>query len=256
MSNLVVLITGVSRGLGAALVHSFVTEGYSVCGLSRDSDGQIQFEDVYSKDQYLGVVADVGEPDEVRQAINKLFKQYGRIDIVFNNAAVYPKINFVAESAEDFISALVTNVGGITNVCKAVLPLMIQQKSGKIYNLGSWADLNPAADSAVYSASKGSIHSLTRAIAKDIAPLNLDIEIHEWIPGHLNTRMSAFTGIDPSVSSRWATQIVNATPTSKNSVFENNYEWLEPESLRQRVFKILTGQKLLDHFKRARNRNS
>lgn len=238
MSNKTVFITGVSRGLGAALVHQFVQEGHTVCGLTRTADDQAQFQEKYNKEQYLGVVADVGEPKEVTQAVESLINTYKKIDIVFNNAAIYPKINFLEETAEDFLSALVINVGGVANVCKAVLPHMVTQKQGQIYNLGSWADINPAADSALYSASKGSIHALTKAIARDIAPLNLDIEVHEWIPGHLNTRMSDFTGIDPNLSAQWASKIVNSAASTKNVIFENDHEWSPPVPLKKKIKKL------------------
>ncbi|XOV81719.1 MAG: SDR family oxidoreductase [bacterium] len=233
-----VFITGVSRGLGASLVKKFVEEGYSVCGLTRTENDHKQYEEKYDSEQYFGVVADISNPGDVRNAVEELVKKYGRIDVVFNNAAIYPKINFLDEPAEEFLHALLVNVGGIANVCKAVLPIMVQQKQGKIYNVGSWADINPALNSASYSASKGSIHALTKAIAADISELNLEIEVHEWIPGHLNTRMSDFTGIDPDISALWATQIVKQEATTKNCIFENNREWRPPLGIRQKIRRL------------------
>ncbi|MCR9258140.1 MAG: SDR family oxidoreductase [Pseudomonadaceae bacterium] len=239
MSRQTVLITGVSRGLGTALVHQFIKEGFAVCGLARNAGDHLQFQELYNSEQYLGVTADVCNYAEVELATASLFERYKRIDIVFNNAAVYPKINFLEESAEDFLSGLLANIGGVANVCKAVLPYMVSHKQGKIYNLGSWADVNPVADSALYSASKGGIHALTKAIARDIAPLGLDIEIHEWIPGHLNTRMSDFTGIDPNLASQWAVQMVAKQASSNNSIFENDREWHPPEGIKKKLRKLL-----------------
>jgi NAD(P)-dependent dehydrogenase (short-subunit alcohol dehydrogenase family) len=102
--------------------------------------------------------------------------------------------------------------------------------------VGSWADVAPIESSAAYSASKGALHALTRAIAADIGPLGLDIEVHEWIPGHLNTRMSEFTGMDPAVSAAWGLALAREVRADHRSrIYENDREWLPPKPLKQRL---------------------
>ena len=75
-----------------------------------------------------------------------------------------------------------------------------------------------------------------KAIAADIRPLQADIEVHEWIPGHLRTRMSDFTGLDPAVAAEWGVQLVSMPHArTRNCIFENDREWLPPKGLKQRI---------------------
>jgi short-subunit dehydrogenase len=121
-------------------------------------------------------------------------------------------------------------------MCKAVLPIMIQQNFGRIYNVGSWAHMGPIEDSAAYSTTKGGVHVLTKAIAKDIARLGRNIQVHEWIPGHMKTQMSGFTGIDPALAAGWGLAIATRQQASGIScIFENDHEWQPPKSLARRL---------------------
>jgi NADP-dependent 3-hydroxy acid dehydrogenase YdfG len=137
----------------------------------------------------------------------------------------------------EWLNVIRINLGGVSNCCKMVLPSMISAGFGRIYNLGSFADHEPIKNSGAYSCSKGGVHALTKSIARDIEELDLDIEVHEWIPGHLKTRMSNFTGIDPSVSASWGVRIAKGEirASSKCVLFENDHEWIPPKRLKQRI---------------------
>lgn len=233
----VVVITGAGRGLGKELAKAFSDNGYAVAALGRDAQALEASKDYAASSTAFSVhVADVALVEQVRAAFQEIVGLHGRIDILFNNAAVYPKINFLEESAEQWGAAMATNVNGVANCCKVVLPTMIEQNYGRIFNVGSWAHLGPIENSAAYSASKGCVRSLTKAIAADIASLGKDIQVNEWIPGHLNTRMSDFTGIDPAVAAGWGVEIAKVEDISAESrTYENNWLWLPPKSLKQRV---------------------
>ena len=235
LKNKVVLITGVSRGLGLELVRAFAAEGSRVAGVARSADG-LQEPAVAGGSSFTGLVADVADFSQVAAAVERVGSELGGIDIVFNNAAVYPRVNFTDESAADWAEAMAVNVNGVANVCKAVLPVMLAAGYGRIYNLGSFADIAPIPESAAYSAAKGAVRALTKAIAADLRGRDADIEVHEWIPGHLRTRMSDFTGIEPAVAAGWAVQLAGQPHArTPNCIFENDREWLPPRSLRQRV---------------------
>lgn len=232
----VVMITGVGRGLGRSLVRAFLERDSMVVGLARDQES---FEGLPSTDaagNFLGCVADVAKHDQVASVVEEIKGRYGRVDILFNNAAVYPRVNFLDESPNDWARAIDVNVNGVANCCKAVLPVMIEAGWGRIYNVGSFADLNPIGDSAAYSASKGAVRALTKAIARDLQGVEADIEVHEWIPGHLNTRMSGFTGSDPSIAAGWAVQLASMPAArTTNCIFVNDREWRPPKGLRRRL---------------------
>jgi short-subunit dehydrogenase len=113
---------------------------------------------------------------------------------------------------------------------------MMRQGSGRIVNVGSFADKAPIPGSSAYAASKGALHALTRAIAADLGAAHSGITCYEWVPGHLKTQMSGFTGLSPEVCVEWAARIVALPSTGPASrTFEGDREQLAPRSLRSRI---------------------
>jgi len=242
LTGKVVVITGAGSGLGREMAKAFCSRQAKVIGLGRSKEKLQQTADAIADGEFQSYSVDVGDAQQVSEAFADIIAKQGRIDILFNNAAVYPKINFLEETANQWSDALATNVSGVANCCKAVLPSMLQHNFGRIFNLGSWAHLGPIADSALYSCAKGAVHVLTKAIAVDLADHHpdTDVEIHEWIPGHLNTQMSDYTGMDPAIAAGWAVDIATKPPApKKTSIYEQNWEWQPPKSLKQRILSTL-----------------
>ncbi len=237
LQDKVIVITGAGSGLGRELTKAFCAQKAKVIGLGRSLEKLNETASLVESGEFFPQVADVSYFSQVEQCFKNIITQHGRIDIVFNNAAVYPKVNFLDETASQWSDAVAINVNGLANTCKAALPSMIEQNFGRIFNLGSWAHLGPIADSAVYSCTKGAVHVMTKAIAVDVAHKHpeADVEIHEWIPGHLNTQMSDFTGMDPAMAAAWAVDIASKPASKKNSIFEQNWEWQPPKSLKQKI---------------------
>ncbi|MEQ8483725.1 MAG: SDR family oxidoreductase [Pseudomonadales bacterium] len=233
----VTLITGVSHGLGRALAEAFLSCGDIVVGISRTPGEDLAISESGSK--YLHIQTDVAVASEVANAFGQVSKDIGRLDVLFNNAAVYPRVSFLDESTEDWANTVAINLNGVANCCKAALPMMIQAGSGRIFNVGSFADVSPIERSAAYSSSKGAVHALTKAIQADIASLGLDIGVHEWVPGHLRTQMSSFTGIDPEIAAQWATQIVSGSPAGTSKLYVNDAEHREPKRIIHRIVDTL-----------------
>lgn len=237
LKDKIIIVTGAGSGLGRQLAASLVDHGASVIGFGRSIEKlEAIAQSLSESDRFTALKVDVSEFEEVQRAVAIVTEKFGRIDIVFNNAAVYPKANFVDELASDFASAVAINVCGIANVCKAVIPVMRQTGKGRLINLGSWAHLGPIENSAVYSCTKGAVHSLCKAIAADIAAKDLNIETLEWIPGHLNTQMSEFTGMDPKIAAAWGAEIAAKPPLGKHhAIFEQNWEWQPPLGLKAKI---------------------
>lgn len=238
LNDKVVVITGAGSGLGRALAKAFCQEGCQVIGLGR-SEKTLQETQSFFPDAFTFHVVDVADYSQVNTCVKDMIKTNKQIDYWFNNAAVYPKVNFLDESAEDFANAMAINVNGIANCCKAVLPSMLVAGFGRIFNVGSWADLGPIENSAVYSASKGAIHALTKAIAKDIAHHGKDVLVHEWIPGHLNTQMSGYTGIDPSIAAAYGVGLAQREGDKETYLFQGDKIWQPPLSFKQKIKKKL-----------------
>ncbi len=230
------MITGVGSGLGQALARAFIEQGATVIGVARRQESLTETAALISANSFHGYVADVTDFAAVEAIVKRSVAEHGGIDIVFNNAAVYPRINFVQETPADFARGIDVNVTGMANVCKAVLPVMLSSGHGRIFNVGSFADVAPIAESAVYSASKGAVRALTKAIAADLCEINTEIEVHEWIPGHLKTRMSGFTGLEPEVAAAWGVKLAAmGRARTPSCIFENDREWLPPKGLKQRI---------------------
>lgn len=241
LKNKVIVITGACGGLGSELVKQFLAQGSVVVALARSQQSLNDLARVQSLkgEKFHPHVVDVSNSDSVKQCFDSIALDLGGVDVLFNNAAVYPRINFLEESPEQWMDVIAINLGGVANCCKAALPQMISKGFGRVYNLGSFADIAPIENSSAYSCSKGGLHSLTKAIARDVHALHkdVDIEIHEWIPGHMKTKMSGFTGIEPSLSASWGVKIARGDikASAKSSIFENDQEWLPPKSLKQKL---------------------
>lgn len=239
LKDQVVVITGASRGLGQALVSAFLEHDARVAGLIRSPTEQTNPAGPPSTSSPWFIQADVAVYAEVERAVATVQAHWGGIDILINNAAVYPRTSFLQETAGEWHQAIATNINGVANGCKAVLPGMIERNHGIILNVGSFADIAPIANSAAYSASKGAVRALTKAIAKDL-PEGSGVLIHEWIPGHLRTRMSEFTGIDPMTAARWAIEVMqNPAINQAGQIFERNAVWQKPLSRKQKALGIL-----------------
>ncbi len=214
----VIVITGAGSGLGRALAIGLVERGAIVIGLGRHEASLSETAAATGAGGFTTHVVDVSDPAAVATVVGHVINRYEKIDVLFNCAAVYPKTSFLEQDAKDWMETIAINVGGVANCCRAVLPHMIQQKSGRIINVGSFADRAPIPRSSAYAASKGALHALTKALAADLGESCPEIVFVEWIPGHINTRMSDYTGLEPSGCVDWAINTMAAPRGRSNAM--------------------------------------
>jgi len=192
LADKIVLVTGGSRGIGRAIVELFAAQGADVTFFYRDNAAAA--DEVVSTARAAGrkVAAekvDIRDSAACAAAVDRLAESGGTIDILVNNAGAIRDNQLAAFDDEDVREVLDTNVGGVFNVTRAVVPHMIVRRSGKIINIGSVSGAKGGRGQTNYAASKGAIDAFTRALAVELAPRKITVNC--VAPGVIETDMSA-----------------------------------------------------------------
>ncbi len=135
----------------------------------------------------LIIEADVGRPEAAARFIDETQRQFGRIDVLVNNAGILHSIPTREESWEGFAETIAVNLGGTWSCLRAALPGMLARRSGRIINVSSELGLIGFPTYAAYCASKGGIIALTKAVAKEVAPAG--VLVNSVAPGPVETDM-------------------------------------------------------------------
>lgn len=183
----VALVTGAGRNLGRAIALSLAEAGANVAVTSRTlSEIKRTEQEIKEKGQKaLAISMDVTDLNKVERAVQKIASEFGRIDILVNNAATRSFKSLLEISELEWRSVIDTNLTGAFFCCKAVGPIMIRQGGGRIINISSRIGLQGMANRVAYCASKGGLIQLTRALALEWAPYN--ILVNSVAPGLMNT---------------------------------------------------------------------
>ncbi|MGF3056231.1 SDR family NAD(P)-dependent oxidoreductase [Microbacterium sp. YY-01] len=177
LEGLVALVTGGASGIGAAIAHRLYEAGARIAVLDRDTST--------SNTAWASFTADVSDRDSVTTAVAAAAEQLGRIDIVINNAGIGAIGDIAANDDDEWARVLSINVTGIARVTAAALPWLRQSPSAAICNTASIASTTGLPQRALYTASKGAVLSLTRAMAAD--HLREGIRVNAVNPGTADT---------------------------------------------------------------------
>jgi 3-oxoacyl-[acyl-carrier protein] reductase len=191
LTDKVAIVTGGSRGIGRAIVQLFAEEGADVTFFYRDNAAAAQSVVEQGKAAGKRIAAekvDIRDSAACAAAVERVVERAGRIDILVNNAGIIRDNQLAAFEDDDVQSVLDTNVGGVFNTTRAVVPHMIVQRSGKIINLSSVAGEKGGRGQTNYAASKGAINAFTRALAVELAPRRITVNC--VAPGVIDTEMS------------------------------------------------------------------
>jgi len=186
-----VIVTGGSRGIGRAIVELFSAEGADVTFLFRENTAaaaEVIAAGRAAGRQITAEQVDVRDPQGCAAAVERVAERGGRIDVLVNNAGLV-RDNLLGLLEDDDVRAVLdTNIGGIFNVTRAVVPHMIARRAGKIINVSSVAGEKGGRGQTNYAASKGAINAFTRALAVELAPRR--ITVNAVAPGVIETDMS------------------------------------------------------------------
>jgi len=161
VSKRVWLVTGASRGIGAEIGKAVLSTGDSLVATARQSAG---LKHLGESDRLLKVSLDVTNEQQATNTVTTAIKQFGRIDVVVNNAGICLLGAIEETSAEQVESLYRTNVFGLLNVTRAVLPSMRQRRAGHIMNISSVAGYRGYAGFGIYSSTKFAVEELLEAL--------------------------------------------------------------------------------------------
>ncbi|MEM2970595.1 MAG: SDR family oxidoreductase [Candidatus Bathyarchaeia archaeon] len=177
LEDKVSIVTGAARGIGFAIASRFAKEGSKVVIIDlHEEDVNEAVKKIKNQGgAAIGFTGDVTSKERVEEIVSQVIKKFGVIDILVNNAGIYVGKAFWEEPLDFYERTFKVNVLGTVIPSQAVVPHMMKRKKGKIINISSKAAICGEPGHAAYSASKGAVLSLTRAMAIELAPYNINV---------------------------------------------------------------------------------
>ena len=187
----VALVTGAARGIGKEIAMCLAKEGFDIALNYRsesDSLNQIKEEIEANGVKCFLVKADVSKFEDSENMVKEIIDEFGKIDVLVNNAGITKDTLLMRMKKEDFESVIDVNLVGTFNVTKNVIPYMMKARCGRIINISSVVGVSGNAGQANYSASKAGIIGFTKSLAKELASRN--ILVNAVAPGFIKTDMT------------------------------------------------------------------
>lgn len=183
LDNYVAIITGAGTGIGKAIAIGYAREGAHVVGAARRTE---KLRDTAQEVEALGrkfidIECDVQKEDDCTKVVRETIAEFGKVDVLVNNASIYPIRQFLEITSQEWDDVLATNLRGVAQMCRAVLPQMIKQKKGNIIMVNSAEARTAAVMHNHYSASKGALITLNRSLASEFG--RNGIRVNGFCPG-------------------------------------------------------------------------
>ena len=189
------VVTGAAKGIGKAIALKLASSGVNIVLNYRSSeDKAIETEkEILSLGvEVLRIKGDISKPNDVENLIDCAKNKFGKIDIMVNNAGITKDTLLLRMKEEDFDSVINVNLKGVFNCLKAITPVMVKQKEGKIINLSSVVGLVGNAGQVNYAASKAGVIGMTKSLAKEIG--SRGITVNAVAPGFIETDLTDVLG--------------------------------------------------------------
>ncbi len=191
MSQRIAFVTGASRGIGRACALALARAGHDVAVAARNLDKlEETAAEIRALERRAFVAAlDLAQPASIQEALSRTAKEFGRVDILVNNAAVTKDGLALRMKREDFESVIATNLNGAFFACQQAMPGMLRERWGRIINIASVVGQSGNPGQSNYVASKAGLIGLTKALAQEIASRN--VTVNAIAPGFIDTDMTA-----------------------------------------------------------------
>ena len=185
------LITGASGGIGSEIALRLAKDGFNIaaCWCS-DEKGILELEEKLKNTdaEYRLYKADVSDYEKIKEVFADAAEVFGGVSVLVNNAGIAQQKLFTDITQQEFDRITDVNFKGVFNCCQCAVPFMVSQKSGKIINISSMWGICGASCETVYSATKAAVIGLTKALARELAPSN--IQVNCVAPGAIDTKMN------------------------------------------------------------------
>jgi 3-oxoacyl-[acyl-carrier protein] reductase len=206
LTGKVTLITGASRGIGKAIAILFAKEGADIAITNIVDDDE--FKSAVAEIEKLGVkakgyVSNAANFEDSQRVINDVAKDFSRIDVLVNNAGITRDTLLMRMTEEQWDAVIAVNLKSVFNLTKAVIQVMLRQKSGSIINMSSVVGVSGNAGQSNYSASKAGIIGFTKSVAKEVGSRN--IRCNAIAPGFIMTEMTE--KLPEDVKNEWINKI-------------------------------------------------
>lgn len=186
------IVTGASGGIGAKTAIALAKDGYQLllCGYSSEKElEKTKALCLAHTSVCLTVLGDIGKSETTKEITNTALENFGHIDVLINNAGI-SHIGLITDvTDEDWFRMVNTNLSSAFFLCRAVIPHMVHEKSGRILNISSIWGNSGASCEVAYSAAKGGLNTFTKALAKEVAPSG--IAVNAIACGMIDTKMNA-----------------------------------------------------------------
>ena len=216
-----VIITGASSGIGEATALKLAKEGANVVLTARSEDKLKELKSKIEKEnagKALVVPADVTKKEELKKVAEKTKEEFGSIDGLVNNAGLMP-LSYVKNLHTDEWDKMVdVNIKGVLNGVAAVLPSMMEQKSGNIINISSSAGRKIYPGGAVYCATKSAVRMFSEGLRQELAP-NFNINVTSIEPGFVDTSLTE-TITDEEIKEGLLSNFQEMTPLEAEDIAE------------------------------------
>lgn len=191
LSGKTAIVTGASRGIGAAIAHRLCEVGANVVICSRSTESVSQTANALRDNGHTvhAIAADISKKENVDTLVEETINQFSQVDILVNNAGITRDMLLMRLKDEDWDAVLQTNLTGTMYCTRAVLRPMIRQKNGRIINISSVIGLMGNPGQASYAAAKAGIIGLTKTTAKEVGTRG--ITVNAIAPGFITTDMTA-----------------------------------------------------------------
>lgn len=188
-----IIVTGASRGIGAAIVKMLAKEDYNiVLNYNKSEEIAKKLQEEFTKQGKNVEIfkADVSKREEVKKLIEFTINKFKKIDVLINNAGISQTRLFTDITDEDWNNMLNVNLNSVFYMTQEVLPYMIHEKEGCIINISSIWGITGAACETHYSVAKAGVDAMTKSLAKELGPSN--IRVNSIAPGIIDTDMNKY----------------------------------------------------------------